>query len=369
MSIELHNFRIDNSILQRILDFLPYPFLISEFRDGVRKNIFVNQKFVEEIGYTVDDIPTIDDWFERAYPDVSYRQEIVKGWGKRHQTARSKYDNSVSMKAIIHTKSSGDVWYEVKSSFFGRVSLVAFVNIHEITIKEQELERLNENKNRTLSILSHDLRSPITNLHSLSQLALNRHLTQQEFVTMVRNVNEKTFQVLEFLDTTLLWTRSNFDNINLRIEQVNLDSIIRSILSVYESSYQAKRIMIRQQLEHTTLNSDPEIITIVIRNLISNAIKFTAENGSIEITAKRKESGYLIHVKDSGIGMNHEVIERILTDNYTSRNGTQQEKGLGIGLKLCRELLKKINGQLEIKSMPGQGTLMSIVLPDETVPE
>lgn len=363
MSILVDNFRIDKKILQRILDFLPYPFLVAEFRNGIHTNIYLNQKFILEIGYTLSEILTIDDWFNKAYPDPHYRDEVMKSWGMLYQLAQRKRNNSVVMKALIHTLSKGDKWYEVKSSIFGRVQLVAFVDVHEAMSREKELSRLNENKNKTLSILSHDLRGPIASLHEISKLALGHNLTQEEFFTLVRNVNEKSFQMLEFLDTTLLWTKSNFDNISVCVDAVDVKKIINSIFSIYGDSFRFKNLAVTYtEQPDMKLLSDPAILTIVIRNLISNAIKFTPEGGSITITSQRQGEACIISVSDTGIGMTSGVLLEILSDNYTSRKGTQQEKGLGIGLKICRELLKKINGRLEIKSTPGQGTVMNVLL-------
>ena len=148
MSILLDKFRIDNKILQRILDFLPYPFLVAEFRNGTHTNIYVNHKFREEIGFTISEIPTIDDWFDKAYPDPVYREEVMKSWGMLYQVAQRKRNDSVTMKANIHTRDRGNKWFEVKSSIFGRVQLVAFIDIHEVILKEKELSQLNENKNK-----------------------------------------------------------------------------------------------------------------------------------------------------------------------------------------------------------------------------
>ncbi len=365
MSIQLDNFRLDKVILKRILDFLPYPFLVAEFRHGNHANLYVNQKFRDEIGYTIEDIPTIDDWFEKAYPDAVYRQDVMRTWGMRYRLAQREKDDSAMMKAIIHTKHRGDMWFEVKSSIFGRVQLVAFINIDEEVTRARELKRLNENKNKTLSILSHDLRGPIANLYKLSQLAMNHQVTQEEFITLVKSVNEKTFQTLEFLDTALLWTKSNFDDIGVEIGPVDLAAIVESIFFIYDDSFKAKRLNVTSEFDKdVAFVSDPGILTIVIRNLISNAIKFTPDGGSIAVRYNRTPGKHIISIHDSGIGMSPETVQAVLADSYYSQKGTHEEKGLGIGLKICRDLLRRVKGELSIQSTPGRGTSMSIVLTD-----
>jgi signal transduction histidine kinase len=367
VSIQLGQWNVDNLTLKRVLDFLPYPFLISEMRGGVLYNSFANRKFIEEIGYTVEqDIPTIKDWYERAYPDKDYRESVIADWDLLIKNAHAQNEDSIFMKALIQTRHHGKRWYEVKSSLSGEVQLIAFVNIHAEISKEEDLLRLNENKNRTLAILSHDLRGPITNLHTLSQLALNKHLTQSEFLETVQNVQEKTFQVLEFLDTTLHWTRSNFDNISLKIDRIDLHSIILKILTVYENSCSLKSLKVLTNLmPYPEIESDQEIIIIVLRNLISNAIKFTPDNGCITVHTGREDGKALLAVEDNGIGMSEPMIHRIFSDEFHSQQGTRQEKGLGIGLRLCGELLKKIGGTITIKSVLGKGTVVKINFPDK----
>ena len=361
MGIQLGQWNINKLTLKRVLDFLPYPFLISEFIDNVHYNTFVNRKFIEEIGYTVEDVPTRSDWFRVAYPDHHYRETIITDWEALLENAAASNEESIVMRARIYTKNFGDKWYEVKSSFSNDIQLVAFINIHDEISRREELTRLNENKNHTLAILSHDLRGPITNLHSLASLALNSHLTQKEFVDTVKNVQEKTFQVLEFLDTTLHWTRSNFENITLKIEPVDVGRILKHILKIYESVYIGKRLNVTPHVNGShQLSTDAEIITIVIRNLFSNAIKFTPDDGKIDIHVIQEHDVYCITVEDSGMGMATEMIERIFSDQVVTQRGTRQEKGLGIGLRLCKELLKKINGQLHIESKLGEGTKVSI---------
>jgi signal transduction histidine kinase len=363
VGIQLGQWKVDKLTLKRVLDFLPYPFLITEIIDNVYYSSFVNRRFIEEIGYTIEEMATIQDWFTKAYPDPQYREFVAKEWSSLLQHAAQDNGESILMKVLIQTKSNGQKWYEVKSSLSDGVQLIAFVNIHEEISREEELMRLNENKNRTLAILSHDLRGPIINLHSLSNLALSSRLTQTQFVDTVRSVQEKTFQVLEFLDTTLHWTRSNFDTISPKIEAIDLHGLVNTVLNIYESAYSIKQLKVEPRLQKLNLvKSDAEIITIILRNFISNAIKFTPDGGSIIIHAQQTNGATTIAVEDSGVGISEELKRRIFSNQYYSERGTRQEKGLGIGLRLCRELANKIHAKLELDSEPGRGTTVKIVL-------
>jgi signal transduction histidine kinase len=259
--------------VEKVLDFLPYPFLVSEWRDGHQRNLYANKAFIEEIGFTCQDIPTITDWFELAYPEIRYRHEVMLEWEQTRLRAIEQGKEAVIVKAKIETKSRGPQWYEVKASLSGKLEMIAFVNINEEIIKELKLEQLNEDKNRILSVLSHDLRAPLGNLHALTGLSNDGMLSQSEFNACVNKIGASTLNIMEFLDTTLQWTRANFEGIHPTISSVHLPDMINKICSLYEKSCQDKKIEIRTNLLLADLDSDPEIISIVVRNVLSNANK------------------------------------------------------------------------------------------------
>jgi signal transduction histidine kinase len=364
MNIDLYHLIKDKGRIETIFDFLPYPFLISEYRFGTYRNLHLNSRFIEEIGFALEEIPTIDDWFLAAYPDVTYREEVIEAWNKKSESAKRKNEDSLVIKVKIHTKAKGERWYEVKASTSGGMQMVAFVNMEETMARKKELERLVENKNRTLSILAHDLRTPISNLHSMTQLLLMDKLSHDEFIKETNVIYQKSAQVLEFIDNTLHWTKSNFENIQVQKEKVLLENILRNIFELYEHIYKNKSINIFTEIEPYPLETDNEILTILLRNIISNAIKFTYAQGVIKIEGKRNLNSFCISIEDSGVGMTKESIDKIFQNNYTSTRGTKAEKGLGIGLKLCRQLISKVNGNLEIESTPGKGTKVNLIFND-----
>jgi len=354
---------LNDDTVKGILNFLPYPFLVSELRESKRQNVFVNQKFLDEIGYTCEDIPTNEEWFQMAYPDPIYREEVKDEWTNRALQAQKAKEDSVFLRALIHTKRKGDRWYEVKSSLSGSIYLVAFIDIHDVLARDEELLNANQNKDKILSILGHDLRGPIRNLHALSNLTAKTDMNPKEFIEAVKIINTRAFQALEFLDTTLVWTKSNFDKISINIENISPKILVEKILPMYSNLYESKKIKVVLDIPNAILiYSDVEILTIVIRNLIYNAIKFTPENGTIHIGSKWEIGFFTLSVKDSGIGIDKKTLDKIIENRYSSSTGTQKETGFGLGLKLCKELLTQINGALEIESVPSVGTKMTIKL-------
>lgn len=345
----------------KILNFLPYPFIVSERREGTQLNIFHNNKFREEIGYTIDEIPTIDEWFRLIYPDEAYRQEVMLEWKSREAQAKKNDLDFIIMQAKIHTKNNGALWYEVKASISGPVHFVAFVNINEEIISKQELHRLNENKNRTLSILSHDLRAPLNTLRGALQLA--KSLTDAEKNELLGKLEDQVFQMSDFLDTTLYWTRSNFSELSITKQPIDVKRITKSILDLYATSCANKKIPTKVSIiNHSEVYGDAEILSIVFRNLVSNAIKFSPEGGNIHISDSLRDDRYVLSVENSGTGLSQEQISKILGKDHISEPGTNGEKGLGLGLKLCQQLLEKSGGHLEVESPDASRNIFRIVV-------
>jgi signal transduction histidine kinase len=356
------NIGIDGLSVEKVLNFLPYAFLLSEFNGHSQRNIFVNRKFVEEIGYTCAEIPTIDEWFQMAYPDRLHRENIIEEWHRRSAKAQDEGIDYVVMQAKVLTKNHGAKWYEVKASVIGPVQFVAFVNIDEEIKKEGELRRLNDNMNRMLSILSHDLRSPLNSLYSVLRLMSMGRLSESEKADMLSALSKQVFQIIDFLDNILRWTKINFNHIIVADEALEVSKLITTVMDLYEPLYLEKKIQITVAIDpNIAPRGDCEIFSILVRNIISNAIKFTPPAGKIKVFNSTRDGKFVLSVENSGRGISQDQILKILDKNCDSQSGTIGEKGLGLGLKLCMQLLDVIGGNLEIESNGSGYTTVRII--------
>jgi signal transduction histidine kinase len=350
--------RISRLELQKAADFLPYPLLVSEEIGEHYHNLFLNKKFLEEIGYTVDEIPTKESWFEKAYPDEEYRREVIAEWVGKEIEASQNGEDFVRMTAHVNCKDNIKRWYEIKASAINNFNFVAFVDLDKEIVLQEELKSINRNNDRMLSILGHDLRSPVANLISISSMAANQDLSQSEFSSLIQMINEQSLQVLDLLDNTFNWARLNLNSIKINKTTVDFEKLIATTLGVYKSFYEGKNIFISTELESDQkIETDLEITTVIIRNIMSNAIKFTPENGKITIKSHHNE----LIIKDTGIGMSAASLSAILDNNSLSRMGTNDEQGTGIGLQLVISLARKINCKFTIESLPSEGTTIRLI--------
>lgn len=345
--------KISRFELQKVADFLPYPFIIAEVIDNVHWNTFLNEKFLEEIGYSYDEIPTIEKWYEFAYPDEEYRKKVIASWNNKETESLQNRTVSFKNQSQVTCKNGTKRWYEIKASVINKVHVVAFIDLDKEIILHEKLRRINENNERMLSVLGHDLRGPISNLISISEMASNSEISQTDFSSFISLINERSNQVLEMLDTTLNWAKLNFNVIAQNETEIHFEPLIFGILEIYKNPYKAKNITVELSLDSSeTVVSDREIVTIIIRNIISNAIKFTPVNGTISIKLEKN----ILVITDTGIGMSEEMISNIWNHNYISNRGTNDEKGIGMGLQLVLQLVKKINCELAIESKLNEGT-------------
>ena len=231
----------------------------------------------------------------------------------------------------------------------------------------KELREANDTKNRFFSIVSHDLRTPFNNVLSFVRL-INDHLdtlSKDEIVELSGELNRSMETTQTFLENLLHWGRSQTGVIKMNPREVYLSLIFGAVQKIAASQAQQKNITLEfPAREDICVIADLNMTATVLRNVISNAIKFSFPHGKITITAQKENHQALIRIIDEGIGMDQDTLQSLfLLDKSVSRAGTSEEKGSGLGLILCKELLIRQNGSVEVESQPGKGSVFSIRLP------
>jgi len=239
----------------------------------------------------------------------------------------------------------------------------------ELQIEKQnkDLINLNNDKNRFISILSHDLRNPFATLLGFSDLLLkNLHNWDiQKIENQINTINNTTQQTYQLLEQVLMWAKSQSGKLTFAPEIFYFQSIFNIIKYAVQNQTDQKNIkLISIVPEKTTLMADLNMFSTVLRNLISNAIKFSYQNGLITIDAKLHQSNIVITVSDNGVGIPKSIIPKLweINEHYAT-SGTNNEAGTGFGLKLCKELIEKHGGQIWVESEPGKGSDFKFTLP------
>jgi PAS domain S-box-containing protein len=239
----------------------------------------------------------------------------------------------------------------------------------EQIIKESEtkLHQLNADKTRFISILSHDLKSPFNNILGLSEVLSEdiRKLDIVEIEDIANEINKSARSTFNLLEDILLWAKTQQGKIPFKPQILNFRDICKNILEVLKPNADAKNITINcSTADHVNVFADIYMIKTVLRNLVSNAIKFTNFGGAININAEINSGNVTISVSDNGIGIPPDSMAKLfkITEVITT-TGTAKETGSGLGLLLCKDFVEKHHGKIWIESEVGKGSDFKFTLP------
>ena len=241
----------------------------------------------------------------------------------------------------------------------------------ELRENEVELKELNESKDKFFSIIAHDLKSPFNSMLGFSKLLVENFdefdtEKKKKFIGIIDDELENTFNLIENL---LLWSRSQKGVINFNPEKLNLYLISEEAKELLKQSAKNKRIKLKNKVpENIFVDADKDMVSMIFRNLISNAIKFTPDNGEISINAKLTSydnAQYAeITIKDNGIGIPKKMQPHLFSiGKITSTKGTKNEKGTGLGLILCKEFVEKHGGEIWVVSDVDKGSEFKFTIP------
>jgi len=267
------------------------------------------------------------------------------------------------------------IWFSISvySSQIGEF-LVLFNNItahkkSEQALKESELRlrKLNANKDKLFSIIAHDLRSPFNGVLGFSELLISNINTFEtnESKKYLEIINSSARNTLVLLDNLLNWAKSQTNQINFSPKKIFLSPLIQEIIEISNSQAKIKNISINKvESNEFEVYADEDLVKIILQNIISNAIKFTTSGGHINVIVISATNQVEISISDNGIGMKKEIRNKLfdVSTYYTSR-GTENEKGSGLGLVLCKEFVEKQGGIIWVESEEGKGSDFKFTLP------
>lgn len=303
------------------------------------------------------------DFIMRAINRCGIYQYILKPWDNRQlkitiDNALLKYQLTEDKKALIHTLEEANLSLERKVE--QRTS--------ELKSKNEELIKINLVKDRLFSILSHDLKMPMTSLNVLLDVLINfqNQMDPEKLIDFSLKAKKYVHNVVDLLDNLLAWSLAQTDEFLVKREPIEIEGLMLEIKELFQYISDQKRIdfLVESPKPDTILYGDENLTKLILRNLVSNAIKFTNEGGSIHLLYRMNGAGGCLEVSDTGIGMDKSVVDLINQGNFPITSaGTKDEKGVGLGLKLSKEFAELQNGSLNVESHLSQGTLITLTLP------
>lgn len=358
-----HLLRLNRKWIEEISEIVPAGMAIL---DTSGKVLRLNRFFTQMVGYQISDIPTLKRWMGKAYPRAKHKELLLR-WRTEFsalldsKTLSKKYIDEI--RCIDGTKKHITLRFKMVN---GRI-LAIFTDVSGIKENERKLKELNTTKDKLFSIIAHDLKNPFNTLIGYSELLdyMWEKFTSDEVRAHVKRMENAAKKGYNLLENLLLWARKQTEQIGFQPEELFVKDFLEPIQSLFEDQALNKKIhLVFDYSEKMKVYADRDMLNTILRNLISNAIKFTYEGGTVELSLKSWEAEAKIEVRDNGIGIPVEVQEQIFElVEKPVRQGTAGETGTGIGLNLCREFVEEHGGYLQLNSQEGIGSSFSFSLP------
>ncbi len=245
---------------------------------------------------------------------------------------------------------------------------IQLVAAKRIIIKQnEELKRTISNRDKMYSVIAHDLRSPMASIRMVLNLAVNAiqpEVVGTEIFELLDKANKESEETHNLLDNLLKWTKSQTGRMNVVYQDFDLNDVIPGVVDIFVMIADTKKIRLDYTpcKEKLVVRADNDMLKTVVRNFMSNAIKFSPEGSVIEITAERENNFAKINIRDHGVGIAQERIEELFQKGETTY-GTSGEEGSGLGLQLCADFARKNGGDVRVESVLGEGSMFSVLVP------
>ena len=246
-----------------------------------------------------------------------------------------------------------------------QISLVAAKRI--IEQQNQELRATLNNRDKMYSVIAHDLRSPMASIRMVLNLVVasaSPETVGEEIYNLLDQANRESEEVHDLLDNLLKWTKSQTGRLNVVKQELELNDIIPGVVEIFDTIAATKHIKLELKSESDSLKveADNDMLKTVVRNFLSNAIKFSPADSTIEITMTKENEFAKVSVRDHGVGIASDRLDSIFHKGETTY-GTGGEEGSGLGLQLCQDFARKNGGDCTVESVEGEGSTFSVLIP------
>lgn len=225
-----------------------------------------------------------------------------------------------------------------------------------------ELTKANQVREKLLSVVSHDIRGPLNSLRGVLDIYRQGGFSEGEMRSLTGKIEENMSTTSMFMDNILLWASNQLRGVKVSYSTINVRSMVDEHFKIFKTIASNKNISLTNSAESFEVRTDAQILSLVTRNLIANAIKFSFDGGQVEIRVRLEDLDFVMQVKDNGKGIPPEDLESLFQAPVTTE-GTGQEKGTGLGLALCYDYLKYLSGEISVQSELGKGTTFTIRVP------
>jgi signal transduction histidine kinase len=341
--------------------------------------IYFDGKFDDNVTYTLKDTPCGDVVGKTicCFPDNVrglFQKDIVlqdmKAESYLGTTLWDSKNQPIGLIAVIGRQPIANPYFAetlLKLAAVRAAGELERINAERALIQsEEKLHKLNADKNLFISILGHDLKNAFNNILGFSEILLDEidSLNKEEIKDISKNINKSAQITNKLLEDILMWARTQQGRIPFSPQNLSFTDICKNAVEAFKPSAYTKNISIDySSANHINVFADADMLKTTLRNLVSNAIKFTNNGGAININAEQTNSNVTISVSDNGIGIKHDELKKLFDiSEVLTTKGTAGEAGTGLGLLLCKEFVENHGGRIWAESEVGKGSIFRFTI-------
>ncbi len=331
----------------------------------LKDSLFTEEKFRE--------ITRMKEHFEAEQKEKE--NELLRKDSLLHEQTLSRARiEKYSLLALLVGLSMFAVYFIVSKRKIKKINDKLTDKNQEVTRQKEELgqqavqlQKSNEIKDLMFSIVSHDMRGPINNLEQLIAMLNDNKLSLDEFRQVLPNVAYHISHIHNLTDNLLYWAKSQMEGMKVIPKVFDLHELVKEKLPLFEKTAADKGIALQNNIvQDTRIYADPNMVDLVMRNLIGNAVKFCQTDDKISLLTTTANGTTTITVEDTGIGISPEYLDRLFHDIHFTTRGTRNEKGAGLGLMICQYFVQLNGGKIWVESKPGKGSRFHFSLPNKS---
>lgn len=347
------------------LEYSPNAIAMADFNGNV---IYVNESMVKLFGYE-NKTEVLGKHISTLSSDANHPELVLKmlkegkvftGETKPVRKDGSTFDSIITASMVTHDQKP-------------ICAMAVFTDITEqkqqeyaLRSQEEKLLKLNQEKDRFLAIIAHDLRSPFNGMLGLLKIMVNDYefYSEEQRLSILLSIHDSAQNAFNLLTDLLEWSKLQNNKFEIKNEAIDLKEIIDENINLFGHEAEKKEISIKNHIvQNFPITADSNSIKLIVRNILANAIKFTHKGGSIEIDVKKFQDDFELSIKDTGVGMSEETMSKLFSlDQKITMPGTNSEKGTGLGLTICNDLITLNGWKMNIESQLDNGTTFRILI-------
>lgn len=297
--------------------------------------------------------------------------EAMLSLRKQEEVNRLLQQKQQEQQARIRTQN----WLIAVSIGILLVTLVSLILIYRTKVEKQrinrelesqrnQLQQLNKVKDKMLAIIAHDLRSPMSSMQSMLYLLREDDLSREDIESMWTQLELAVSQNISMMDNLLAWAQEQMSGMALNLQTIAARDVVEEVFNNFEFQARQKGVsLVNNVAKGLKAQADLNLLKLILRNFVANSIKFTQEGDTITVSTREDGGKIIFEVNDTGIGIPEKDQQNLFSIHGGSREGTNNEKGSGLGLQLCKEFVEKQDGEITVKSIEGEGTTFSFSMP------